>query len=146
MFLSMKTAIEGNVVLYIDTKNDFCVDRLVEMIEGNLPKNTLSTDKKRDVILDKIRVCKIFDLTTLNNVLANLCNDQSFSVFNVFVHENCHRRQCCALHWHQERLLRRQTRRNDWGQLTKEYFVNGQKARCHSWQNLSSQNLRFDNA
>jgi hypothetical protein len=76
MFLSMKTAIEGNVVLYIDTKNDFCVDRLFEMIEGSLPKNFLSTDKKRDVILDKIRVCNIFDLTTLNNVLSNLCNDQ----------------------------------------------------------------------
>jgi hypothetical protein len=79
MFLSMKTAIEGNVVLYIDTKNDFCIDRLVEMIEGNLPsKNILSTDKKRDVILDKIRVCKIFDLTMLNNVLANLCDDRGF--------------------------------------------------------------------
>ena len=73
MFLSMKTAasVEGNV-LFIDTKNDFCIDRLLQMIESNFPKN----DENRNVILDKIRVCKIFDLTTLNNLLASLSNDQ----------------------------------------------------------------------
>jgi hypothetical protein len=31
MFLSAKTAISGDgTALYIDTKNDFCVDRLVQ--------------------------------------------------------------------------------------------------------------------
>ena len=77
MFLSVKTVlnVDGNV-LYVDTKNDFCIERLTQMIETNLPKNSLTLSKKRDYVLDKIRVCKLYDLATLLKVLSSIIHNQ----------------------------------------------------------------------
>ena len=77
MFLSVKTVlnVDGSV-LYVDTKNDFCIERLTQMIETNLPKNPLTFSKKRDYVLDKIRVCKLYDLATLLKVLSSIIHNQ----------------------------------------------------------------------
>ncbi len=46
-----------------------CVERLLEMIESNVPKISSTT---RDKMLDRIRVCRLFDLSTLLQILTNL--------------------------------------------------------------------------
>lgn len=75
LFLTTKTSISdgGGNVLYIDTKNDFCVERLVEMVDADLSVN--GGPMRAEDALERIRVSKAHDLTTLINVLR--CIDDS---------------------------------------------------------------------
>lgn len=74
LFLATKVSLSdvgGGNVLYIDTKNDFCIERLVEIIDSTLSTkiNDAKTGTKINDALEKIHVCKVNDLTTLGNVL-----------------------------------------------------------------------------
>jgi len=85
LYLTATNALNGGNTLYIDTKNDFCIDRFCEILSYNhKPQNEakrikLNCDKNEELVqsyLNKIRLAKIFSiqslLTTISSVVKNL--------------------------------------------------------------------------
>jgi len=83
LFLSTAVALsdddDGNVI-YIDTKNDFCAKRLSEMVAANLKIGLAMEDaglrRLLDRALDRVRVCKVAQLSTLTNVLFSIAHSE----------------------------------------------------------------------
>ena len=88
-----KNAMKGGNTLYIDTKNDFCIDRFCEIISSNFksikpPVKRIkpNCDENEELIegyLNKVRVAKVFQIETLLNTTSEVAN-----IMNNLVGEN----------------------------------------------------------
>lgn len=87
LYLVATNALKGGNTLYVDTKNDFCVDRFCEILTSNLePRNEakrvkLNCDVNEELVesyLNRVRLSKIYSIQSLLNSLSNViknCND-----------------------------------------------------------------------
>ena len=77
---------DGNT-LYIDTKNDFCIDRFCEIVQNNLkhPKppakrKKLSCDENDELLesyINRVRMAKVYDMESLLATLGDIVNDMN---------------------------------------------------------------------
>ena len=76
LHLAAKNALQGYNSLYIDTKNDFCIDRFSEIISGTLDSTNPNKAKKiklncdqNDELLEsyvnKVKIAKVFNIESL---------------------------------------------------------------------------------
>jgi hypothetical protein len=71
-------------VIYIDTKNDLCVERLVEVADASLSTNDAgdasTNDDARSTkvarILGRIKIARVNDLSTLSKVLHDVADSK----------------------------------------------------------------------
>ena len=93
LYLAATNALKGGNTLYVDTKNDFCVDRFCEILTRNLePRNEakrikLNCDVNEELIqsyLNKVRLSKIYSIQSLLSNLSNIIKN-----LNDLTCENC---------------------------------------------------------
>jgi len=63
-------------VIYIDTKNDLCVERLVEVADASLSTNDDARSTKVARILGRIKIARVNDLSTLSKVLHDVADSK----------------------------------------------------------------------
>ena len=88
LHLAAKNALQGYNSLYIDTKNDFCIDRFSEIISRTLDSSNPNKAKKiklncdqNDQLLEsyvnKVKIAKVFDIESLLEITSNIADDLS---------------------------------------------------------------------
>ena len=88
LHLAAKNALQGYNSLYIDTKNDFCIDRFSEIISSTLDSSNPNKAKKiklncdqNDELLEsyvnKVKIAKVFNIESLLEITSNIVDDLS---------------------------------------------------------------------
>jgi len=93
LHLAAINALDGGNTLYIDTKNDFCVDRFCEILTNNLKKQKESKRIKLDCdindeliqsYLNRVKLSKIYNIHSLLSSISNIIQN-----LNDLTSENC---------------------------------------------------------
>lgn len=87
LHLAAVNAIKGGNTLFIDTKNDFCVDRFCEVLATNLKsakptakRIKLNCDENDELIesyLNKIKMAKVYEMELLLDTISGVLNDMN---------------------------------------------------------------------
>ena len=87
LHLAAVNAIKGGNTLFIDTKNDFSLDRFCEILSGNLKSakptakrmklNCDATDELIESYLNKIRLAKVYEMELLLDTISGVMNDMN---------------------------------------------------------------------